>query len=211
MKVEKIVYFVRHGQSVANVSAIFQPPHSPLSEEGRRQARCVAGRLSQFSCAALVASPFQRARETAEAIASETGLDPEYSALFVERLKPSSINGKPLADDAAQATWSRWEESLYTRSMRVEDGENFEDLVARADRALTFLGERREASLAVVTHGFFLRTLVARAVFADLLSEHVFKKFQAVAPMENTALTVLRRQEAGGWRLLVYNDYAHLG
>ena len=60
------------------------------------------------------------------------------------------------------------EESLYTRSMRVEDGENFEDLIARADRALTFLGERREASLAVVTHGFFLRTLVARAVFADL-------------------------------------------
>ncbi len=211
MKTEKIVYFIRHGQSVANVSAVFQPPCSPLSEEGRRQACCVARRVAQFSCAALIASPFRRAKETAAVIAAETGLEPEYSRLFVERLKPSSINGMPVTDEVAQATWKRWEESLYTRSLRVEDGENFEDLIARADNALRFLGERREASLAVVTHGFFLRTLVARAVFADLLSEHVFKKFQAVTPMENTALTVLRRQEAGGWRLQVYNDYAHLG
>jgi broad specificity phosphatase PhoE len=207
---EKAVYFVRHGQSVANASAVFQPPHSPLTEEGWKQARRVARRIAQLSCAALIASPFQRSKETAETIASETGLAPEYSELFVERLKPSSINGKPVADEEAHATWRRWEESLYTRSTRVEDGENFEDLIARADLALSFLGERRETSLAVVTHGFFLRTLVARAVFADMLSETVFRRFQSVAPMENTALTVLRRREEGGWRLAVYNDHAHL-
>jgi broad specificity phosphatase PhoE len=210
MEREKIVYFVRHGQSLANVSAVYQPPQSPLSAEGWEQARCIARRIAKFSCAALVSSPFQRAKETAQAIAEQTGLEPEYSELLVERIKPSSINGAPVENDAARAIWRQWEESLYAPSMRVEDGENFEDIIGRADKALDFLGERKEASLAVVTHGFFLRTLVARALFADMLTETAFKRFQSVASMENTGLTVLRWQGETGWRLWIYNDHAHL-
>ena len=66
----------------------------------------------------------------------------------------------------------------------------------------------------MVTHGFFLRTLVARAMFGEMLSEQVFRRFQGMAAMENTGLTVLRRNgaagQAHGWRLWVYNDHAHL-
>jgi 2,3-bisphosphoglycerate-dependent phosphoglycerate mutase len=211
MKGEKAVYFVRHGQSVANVSAVFQPPDSPLSEEGRMQARRVALRIAHLSCDALVASTFRRARETAEAIAGETGLQPEYSALFVERIKPSSINGAPVADETALAIWRRWEESLYTPAMRVENGENFDDIMMRADKALAFLSERKEQSIAVVTHGFFLRTLVARALFTDTLTDTTYRRFQGVASMENAGLTVLRWRGETGWRLWVYNDHAHLG
>jgi broad specificity phosphatase PhoE len=207
---EKVVYFVRHGQSLANVSAVYQPPQSPLSEEGWRQAGCVAKRISQFSCKALISSTFLRATETAKAIAEETGLEPEYSELFVERIKPSSINGASIGDETARATWRQWEESLYTPSMRVEDGENFEDIVARADEALRFLGERKEDAIAVVTHGFFLRTLVARALFETMLSETIFRRFQGVAAMENTGVTTLRSQGESRWRLWVYNDHAHL-
>jgi broad specificity phosphatase PhoE len=210
MKGEKIVYFVRHGQSLANVSAVYQPPQSPLSEEGWRQARCVAKRISRLPCSALISSTFRRAKETAEAIAEQTGLLPEYSELFVERIKPSSINGASVENETALATWRRWEESLYTPSMRVEDGENFDDIMQRADKALGFLGERKEATLAVVTHGFFLRTLVARALFAEMLTEKAFKRFQHVAAMENAGLTVLRWRGETGWRLWVYNDHAHL-
>jgi broad specificity phosphatase PhoE len=207
---EKVVYFVRHGQSLANISAVYQPPQSPLSEEGWRQSRCVAKRISRLSCEALISSTFLRATETAKAIAEETGLEPEYSELFVERIKPSSINGAPVGDETARATWRQWEESLYTPSMRVEDGENFGDIVARADKALRFLGERTEDSIAVVTHGFFLRTLVARTLFESMLSETIFRRFQGVAAMENTGVTTLRSQGESRWRLWVYNDHAHL-
>jgi probable phosphoglycerate mutase len=212
MKGEKVVYFVRHGQSLANVSPIFQPPDSPLSETGREQARSIAKRISRLSCEALIASSFRRAHETAEGIAQETGLALERCPLFVERIKPSSINGKPVADERASATWRQWEESLYNPSIRVEDGENFDDIVRRADEALAYLESRKEGALAVVTHGFFLRTLVARAMFGEMLCERVFKRFQGMAAMENTGLTVLRRDAAAGrgWRLWVYNDHAHL-
>ncbi len=215
MKIEKTVYFVRHGQSVDNVSPVFQAPNSPLSETGRRQAECIAERASKLQFEALIASPFTRAKETAEAVARVTGVTPEFSDLFVERIKPSSINGKPFEDRVANAIWQNWEKSLHTSGMRVEDGENFDDLVARADKALSFLTERPERAIAVITHGFFLRTIVARVLLGPLLSGELFARFQRLASMENTGLTVVRYHgrydEESRWRLWIYNDHAHLG
>lgn len=212
---KKIVYFVRHGRSEDNVAPVFQSPDSPLDEGGRKQAGNIADRISRLSFEALVSSPFPRAKQTAEAIAAVTGKTAEYSELFVERIKPTYINGKPYTDKKAEDLWRQWEKSLYTPGMRVEDGENFEDLIARADRALTFLRERKEKSLVVVTHGYFLRTIVARVLLGGFLSGEIFKNIQRVASMENTGLTVLQYraafEEDPAWHLWIYNDHAHLG
>lgn len=212
---EKIVYFVRHGQSADNISPVFQSPDSPLTARGVEQAASIAERVSKLSFETLIVSPFRRAKDTAELIAKATGKKPEFSKLFVERIKPTSVNGKPYDDEKASAAWKEWEKSLYTSGMRVEDGENFDDLVARADKALAFLTARSEQSLVIVTHGFFLRTIVARVLLGDLLSDKAFKRFQKSAAMENTGLTVLRYQsgfeENPRWRLWIYNDHAHLG
>lgn len=211
---EKTVYFVRHGQSVGNAAAVFQPPGSPLSETGRKQAARVAARISKLAVQALLSSPLERAKETAQAIADATGLEPEYSSLFVERMKPPAINGKPFADGEAHAVWAEWNKSLYTPGARVGGGENFDDLIARASAALTLLEARPEASIAVVTHGHFMRTVVARAVLGDLLSAQAFKRFQRISGMENTGIAGMRYSEVArgepGWRLLFYNDHAHL-
>ena len=210
---DKIVYFVRHGQSLGNAAAIFQPPESPLSPIGHGQAAGIAKRIAKLAVQALLSSPYQRAKETAEVIAPAAGLTPEYSGLFVERMKPPCINGKPVADEAAHAIWREWNRSLYTPGMRVQGGENYDDLIARADAALAYLQARGEASIAVVTHGYFLRTMVARALLGDMLGGEAFRRFQHLAAMENTALTAMRYHGAGeepGWRVLTYNDHAHL-
>jgi broad specificity phosphatase PhoE len=98
--------------------------------------------------------------------------------------------------------------------MRVEDGENFDDLVARADKALALLGARAERSLVVVTHGYFLRTMLARVLLGDLLTGEIFRRFQKSAATENTGVTVLRHHgsvdEPQRWRLWTFNDHAHL-
>ena len=215
MTIEKTVYFVRHGQSEDNAAPVFQSPDSPLSAQGRRQAERVAERFCKLSFEALIASPFRRASETAEIIATATATEVEYSQLFVERIKPTCINGKPHDDEAANAVWRNWEKSLHTPGMRVSDGENFDDLVRRADEALTFLGDRAEGSLVVVTHGYFLRTILARVLLGELISGETFRRFQRNASMENTGLTVVRCQggfeEEPSWRVWVYNDHAHLG
>ena len=213
--IETTVYFVRHGQSHANVAPVFQAPDSPLSEIGLMQAQRIAERVSKLSAEALIASPFRRSSETAEAIAKMTGMEVEYSELFVERIKPTCINGKPYDDEAANAIWRDWDKSLYTPGKRVLDGENFDDLVERADDALAFLRKRPERSLVVVTHGYFLRTILARVLLGEMISGDAFKRFQRTASMENTGVTVLRYQggfeEEPSWRLWTYNDHAHLG
>lgn len=211
---QKIIYFARHAQSADNVLPVFQSPESPLNETGKQQAEKVADRLSRRAVEALIASPFRRAKETAEAIERATGTTLEFSDLFVERVKPTSINGKPYTDKKAAATWGQWEKSLYTPGMRVEDGENFDDLVSRADRALAYLRDRRENVLAVVTHGYFFRTILARVLLGDLLSGEALRHVQQAAAMENTGLSVLRHHGGGegeaSWHLWVYNDHAHL-
>ncbi len=215
-KVDKTIYFVRHGRSVANASPVFQAPDSPLDEEGRKQAAKIAERVSHLSFDLLISSTFQRAHETADAVANRTGKTVEYSDLFVERIKPTSINGKPYTDTAASATWKVWDHSLYTSGVnRIEDGENFDDLILRADKALAYLENKTEQSIVVVTHGYFLRTIIARALFGNLLSPELFKRFQKLVSMENTGLTIMKYQggfeETPTWRLSVYNDHAHLG
>jgi len=214
-KTEKIIYFVRHGESEDNVKPVFQSPDSPLSENGELQAKSIARRISKLNFQALIASPLKRAKQTAEAIAEVTDREVEYSGLFIERVKPIYINSKPYTDEKADNLWKEWEKSLHTPGMRVEDGENFDDITARADKALDFLRNRTEQSLVVVTHGYFLRTIVARVLLGDLLSDKTFLHIHKTTTTENTGLTVLKyRKEPEGksrWHLWIYNDHAHLG
>ncbi len=214
-KIEKVVYFVRHGQSADNVAPVFQSPTSPLNETGLQQAEHIANRISKLSFDVLIASPFRRAKETAEAIARATRKEIEYSELFVERIKPTSINGKSYDDELASKVWREWEKSLFTPELRIEDGENFTDLRDRADKALEFLTARPEKSLVVVTHGYFLRTIVARLLLGSTFTGESFKSFQIHTEHENAGLTVFRYQsgfeEGSRWRLWIYNDHAHLG
>ena len=212
-KVEKIVYLVRHGQSEANISPVFQPPESPLTETGKKQAKRIAERMSKLDFGILISSPLVRAKETSGAIASATGKKPEYSDLFVERIKPTSVSGKPHSDEEASNLWDEWERSLYTPDLRVEDGENFDDLIARADKALNFLKSKKEREIVVVTHGFFLRAVIARVVMSGSLTPEGFKSFLAHIYTENTGLSVLTYGETSNgaaWRLWIYNDHAHL-
>ena len=213
--VKKNVYFVRHGQSDDNVAPVFQSPVSPLSDLGQVQAARIAERAAKLDFDALITSTFERAKATAAAIALSTGKHSECSDLFVERMKPKSIDGKPFTDLHAQSTWREWEKSLYTPGMRVEDGENYDDQIARADQSLAYLLSRPEKAIFVVTHGYFLRTLVARVLFGEHLTPDAFRHLHRSAQMQNTGITVIRYQDAfeedPSWRLWIYNDHAHLG
>jgi len=204
---------VRHGQSVDNASPVFQSVDSPLSKKGIAQANSIAERLSVIEFEALIASPVQRAKETAEYISEKTDKKIIFSDLFVERIKPDEIDGKPWTDEDANKIWRAWEETLYTPGQHVSNGENYDDTVTRVDKALSFLEKRPEQTLAVVTHGYFLRAVVARVLLGDRLTGPIMKRFQERASVENTAITVLNYRNAFeedfAWRLWMLNDHSH--
>ena len=213
-KIEKVVYLVRHGESEHNTAPVFQSPDSPLSKKGQMQAENVSNRIFHLSFEALISSTLQRAKETAEIISRKTNVLPEHSDLFRESVAPTKISGKSYEDNEASIIWHRWEDSLYASGLRVEDGENFDDLMIRAEKALKYLKDRPEKAIVVITHGFFLRTLISKVLLGDLLTGETFKMIQRAASSENTGLSVLRYQtgfeEGYDWRLWTYNDHAHL-
>lgn len=208
----KTIYFVRHGESEGNVGLVRQGHHSSLTEKGMEQARFIANRAKKLPVEVLVSSSMKRAVETAEIIGKEIGMAPELSDLFIERRRPSVQIGK--AKDSADSVDAELMilENFTKPGYRYSDEENFDDLKERAGRALIFLENRKEENFLVVTHGFFLRIFVARALFGSALSSQEGDHFARTFHMENTGLSVLKYDEKGKyWWLWVWNDYAHLG
>lgn len=72
------IYFVRHGQSEANVKGVFagQKDNSKLTETGKEQAKKIAVDLltKKLNITRIVSSPLARTHETAEIIVKEAGL-----------------------------------------------------------------------------------------------------------------------------------------
>ena len=211
---EKIVYFVRHGQSVDNVAPVFQSLDSPLSEVGIKQAEFIAKRVSNIPFEKLISSPLMRTRQTAEAISKATNMPIVFSNLFVEKIRPSSINGKPYKDPEAEIKSRAWENSLVSEGVKIEDGENYSEIIKRANDALNYLYEQPEKTMVVVTHSYFLRVLEAKVLLGNTLSPESFNDFTRVISTENTGITVFKFEGAFEqypcWRLWIHNDHAHL-
>jgi len=218
----KTVYFVRHGESEANVGhPIFQGETSNLTARGKEQARVIADRCKRLDFDILISSPTARARATAEHISSATGKPIVFEELFTERKIPSGLVGLPMKDPKADEVFKRWEQSLFDPNIRVEDSENFLDIKARAEQALKYLEGRRESRIVVVSHGFFLRTILARILFGEALSPQELKTIISTFRTSNTGLTLTQYEpeeatESWGipqnsWVIRAWNDHAHLG
>ena len=76
---------LRHGETVWNRERRYQGwTDTPLSAEGLLQAEAAARELKEYAITAVYASPLQRARDTAAAIAAPHGLEVETDPAFKE-------------------------------------------------------------------------------------------------------------------------------
>ncbi|MGV8895840.1 MAG: histidine phosphatase family protein [Rhodoglobus sp.] len=101
--------FIRHGQTDWNRDGLFQGSSDvPLNDVGRQQALDAAATLRDFPWTAIVSSGLRRARETAEIIAGELGIElgPAYPEL-AER------DYGVLEGTSADAAIARWPSREY--------------------------------------------------------------------------------------------------
>lgn len=212
----KKIYFVRHGESEGNKGSTHQDQFTSLSENGRKQAVFIANRCAKFSIEIIISSSLNRAKETAEIIASRTGKPLEISDLFIEQRRPTEQIGKPRDDAEVLRVEKIIRENFHIKNFRFSDEENFDDLKARAGQCLNFLQNRQEENILVVTHNYFIRTLAARAVFGEKLTGYECEQFFRVFRMENTGITVLEfddkknKENESMWKLWIWNDHSHL-
>jgi probable phosphoglycerate mutase len=157
-----LILLARHGETDYNAP----PPRVqgstdvPLNERGREQARQLARAAAGEEPRALWSSQLSRARETAEIVAAELGLEPRVD----ERLDESnrgSWEGR-LIDEIARDEpdlWAAWRRG--GESFRFPGGESLEEHLRRASAALDEIAAGALPAL-VVCHGGTVRCAFAR-------------------------------------------------
>jgi broad specificity phosphatase PhoE len=207
---EKHVYLVRHGESNSNADRILRGPHSELTETGKTQAEIVAKRVAKIGVNAIVSSPLRRTLDTAAAIAKETGLSIEQSEFFVEYERPSVTLGRNEKDPDIEALRQLIYEGHTTPNFRHSDEENFEDVRERGLSALALLEEHPKDRICVVSHGFFKRVLLGLVLLGEGFTGKEFQRMYHHIRTSNTGVTYIKYSE-GLWKLMTWNDSAHLG
>ena len=139
---------VRHGESQGNASRRFTDSEfDPLSPAGREQAERAAAFLrARFAPVRIVSSPFTRAQQTAEIIASGLALPIEIEPALREQFL-GALHGQPY--DAARATPGY--ESLARWEWRPPGGETLVEVQTRAVPALLAIARASIGMDVVVT------------------------------------------------------------
>ena len=181
------VLLIRHGRTTANASGVLagRTPGIDLDERGRSQAEALAVRLAAVPLAAVVSSPLERTRQTAEALIA----DRSGTALHLdEQLTECDYghwSGRDLKILAKEPLWKTVQ--AHPAAAVFPGGEAMAAMSARAVTAIrrwnAQLGEH--ATYAVVSHGDIIK-----AIAADALGMHLdlFQRLQ----VDPCSVTVIR-------------------
>jgi len=203
------VILVRHGRTAANATGVLAgwTPGVHLDDKGRGQAAAVAERLAVVPLTAVVSSPLERTRETAEALL--VGRDPVPPLEIDDRVgecRYGDWTNQPLKTLAKDPLWKVVQAHPSAAVFPGDEGEPMAAMAARAVAAVRDWNARLSVGgadpiYAVVSHGD-----VIKAITADALGMHLdaFQRLQ-VDPCSVTVIRytdlrpfVLRTNDTGG-------------
>jgi probable phosphoglycerate mutase len=214
-----VIYFTRHGESVANLSDRQGRPRPPdgdrLSDRGWEQARGVGKRLRGEGIEVIVASHYRRAQETARAISEVLGALPIETDEDLHEVKQSDAyySSAPHFGRTGTITWMPGAE----RSFAEPGAESFDDVIGRVERVQERLAARASEKILCVSHWGFMHWFLGSSMFGDGFAfEHlpiVFRVSHA-----NTGISIFEHRETWdidgvtftGWALVTWNDQGHL-
>ena len=200
------VLLIRHGRTKANAEGVLAgwTPGISLDEKGQQQARSLAQRLGVVPLQAVVSSPLERTRETAELML--TGRDLSVEQHLDERVgecRYGDWTGGSLKTLAKDPLWKVVQAHPSAAVFPGPEGESMAGMQRRAVDAVRDWNARLgpDAVYAVVSHGD-----VIKAVLADALGMHL-DQFQrivvdpcSVSVVQYSALRpfVVRTNDTGG-------------
>lgn len=198
---------VRHGESQVTVDRVIGGPRtcSGLSELGVQQAERLRDRLaetSELAATRLISSAYPRARETAAIIAPSLELDVAVEPGFGEHDPGPECDGMTFGEFVDRYGMPDWESDPYAPTF--PGGETIAEFDVRVGTALSnTVAAHRGGTIVVVCHGGVIDGVMRHALRTartGLFELHT----------KNTSLTELVQVRSDRWRLLRYNDAAHL-
>ncbi|MDO8470717.1 MAG: histidine phosphatase family protein [bacterium] len=207
----KTLYLVRHGETEANDKRIYQRKDTPLSKKGRGQAYLLQKRFEHIPIDILYASSFKRAQDTAEIINEKLELPIHTTELVNEWGKPSSL--LDISIDGEESKEFRSELALHKADpyWKWQDEEPIGELRDRIIRFLEDMKKVPQDNILVVMHSLSLKMVLSVVLFG-IESSHFADMDSFNARIANTGITVFQLEEGRkNWRLITWNDSAHLG
>jgi len=198
------LYLVRHGATQLTAEDRFSgAANIHLSEEGREQAKHLAGRLADDDISAIYSSPLDRTMETAVIIAKPHGLTPrskdglrEISHGHWEGLSRKEVEEK-FHDE-----YMTWESDPFT--FAPEGGESGISVLARALPVIRqIVVSHKDKNVLVVSHKATIRLILSSLLGFD---ERGYRDRLDQAP---ACLNVLDFQDPVHARLMLFNDISH--
>ena len=206
----QLIYLARHGETAANAENRVQGFEEPLSALGKRQAETLAVRCAHLEFDALIASDMVRTRETADSISKKTSHKIILEPLFREITRPAMFEGMSRDSVEYQTFLADEVKHMDDPNWSYFEGELFTAVSSRALNALTYLENRPEERLLVVSHGLFIRYLAATILTEKNLTTDIWHHLSLTMQMHNTGITIFRRDlETNVWSLRTWNDHAH--
>jgi len=169
------IVFIRHGQSTANTSGVWQGQLDyPLSDEGRLQARHAGLHLSGEPLDAFYSSPLSRAFETARIVAREANFPGEITSAdgLTERYG-GVLQGHTWAEqEASNPEFARKFLGLpEEKRWAMAGAETDEEILERFERAISDIVARHSsgARIVAVSHGGVMRAFLRDRFGPDVL------------------------------------------
>jgi len=214
-----IVYFTRHGESVANLAdrGMEREPADAdrLSDRGWEQARGLGERLRGEGIEVILASPLRRAQETAEAIGGVLGLGFSTDEDLYEVTQSDAYRAaSPHYAGTGHVAWMP-----SAPPDHAEPGaESFAAIVARVERVRERLEARIEHERVLcVSHWGFMHFFLGATIFREEFSPRHLPALYRMSHI-NTGITIFEKRRDyviegvpfDGWALSTWNDRAHL-
>jgi 2,3-bisphosphoglycerate-dependent phosphoglycerate mutase len=198
---------VRHGESMASVNRSIGGPRTcaGLSDVGRRQCERLAVRLAEtgeLTDVVLYASAYPRAIQTAEILAPALGTGVRVDERWGEHDPGADCDGLTFDEFIERYGMPDWEADPH--DVTFPGGETLAEMHHRVGQAVhDAMAEHTGRTLVVCCHGGVVNAVLRMALRAPAVGD--FELFTT-----NASLTELLLVRPGRWRLLRYNDAAHL-
>lgn len=205
------LYFVRHGETNSNLQKSVVSFSDELTENGRKQAQQIAGRIYAFPIDVIITSPHRRAKETAEIISKKINKKIIDTVLLGERKWPSQFEGKLLIDPDVEKYFTiSKEKNNSDPTWHYSDEENFQDVKKRAEDFIEYISTMTDSNILAVSHEYFIKLILASMMHGDQLSYDMFRSFFKFTNLSNVSLTLCEKEQSS-WKLITINDQQHLG
>jgi len=171
------VILLRHGRTTANTGGVLAgwTPGVQLDETGTAQVRAVGERLSKVPLAAIVSSPLERCRQTADAVAVGRELEVQTDDRLGEA-RYGDWTGRTLKELVKEPLWKVVQQHPSAAVFPGPEGEGLAQTQARAVAAVREWNAKLgpDAVWLACSHGD-----VIKAILADALGLHL-DQFQRI-------------------------------